>query len=98
MMCDAGIGISSNEAFAALVLPDSETATDFPERGWIWREGALIAQPNVSQVVQLFDRDIRSMRKIDDGDLWISITNTLNSGSPFSIVVTGYIRCLFKLS
>ncbi len=41
---DIGIGITSQEAFAAGVLADPDTANDQPSRGWIYRTRRVVAQ------------------------------------------------------
>jgi len=95
---DLGIGITSQEAFAAGALPDPVTAGDQPSRGWVFRQRRVVAQNGNGSVV-LYDIqfDIRAARKLDDGECFIVIDNTAGLGTAFSVVVTGMVRQLWLL-
>ncbi len=95
---DVGIGLASQEAFAANVLADPNSGTDFPIRGWLWRTryrtyGFAADQPMA--IVRRLDYDLRAKRKIDNGELYFSLFNTSNEGSTGAVDATGIIRCLY---
>ena len=71
---DIGIGVASQDALAAGAgsLPDPNAADDHPIRGWVFRArgrvfGFAADQPMVYS--WRIDRDIRSRRKLDNGDI-----------------------------
>ena len=39
---DLGIGLASEESFAAGVVPDPSIATDRPISDWVWRDSAIV--------------------------------------------------------
>jgi len=93
-----GIGITSQEAFAAGVVPDPETSGDQPSRGWIYRKRRVVAQNGIgAQVVYVIENDIRASRKLDDGECFIVITNIAIAGTAFSVNVHGLVRQLWLL-
>jgi len=93
-----GIGITSQEAFAAGVVADPITANDQPSRGWIYRDRRTVAQ-NAAGSPIVFDMraDLRGARKLDDGECYLVMNNTTGLGTSFDIVVTGLIRQLWLL-
>ena len=98
---DVGIGVTSQEAFASTILPDPNNAIDHPTRGWVYRCRHKIhgfAADQAAVDVRSVYRDIRSKRKIDNGELYIHIVNSALSGAASSIQVIGITRCLFLLS
>ena len=93
-----GIGITSQEAFAAAVVADPNTSNDQPSRGWIFRTQIVLSQNGEgAQVVFDIRGDIRSQRKLDDGECFIVINNTTDLGISFSVNVTGLVRQLWLL-
>ena len=97
---DIGVGVVSQEALAAGVLPDPETAGDHPQRGWVYRckhklHGFAADQPGID--VRTVYRDLRAQRRMDNGALLLSIRNFPINGAASSINVTGITRCLFRL-
>ena len=95
---DLGIGIASQEAFAAGVVPDPSTATDKPPRGWMWRDAFMVSQNGVGgQIVHRIEADIRSARKVENGEVFIIADNLLGVGTSFQINVYGLVRQLYKL-
>ncbi len=92
------IGITSQEAFAAGVLPDPSVATDKPPRGWMYRTQEKIAQNGIgSVVVYPVGGDIRGARKVENGEVFFVVDNGVSAGTSFSIHVHGLIRQLMKL-
>ncbi len=93
-----GIGVTSQEAFAAGVLPDPQTDTDFPARGWVWRAiyrvwGFASDQPAI--FTRRLDLDIRSMRKLDNGEAYLLVNNAALEGVSSTIRVAGLVRQLW---
>ncbi len=95
---DIGIGITSQEAFAAGVVADPEVAADQPSRGWIYRTRMGVAQNGVgTQIIYSLRADIRASRKLDDGEGYFVVTNTTERGTSFSVHELGIIRQLWLL-
>jgi len=97
---DVGIGITSQEAFAAGVVPDPVSAGDVPTRGWMYRcrhklHGFAADQPAVD--VRTVYRDLRGKRKLENGEAYIVIDNTASSGAASSVQVIGITRLLLML-
>jgi len=93
-----GIGVVSQEAFAAGVLPDPEVAGDQPSRGWVYRTVCLVAQNGSgAQVVYGCTGDIRAMRKLDDGEMFFVATSTAVVGTTFTTSLNGIVRQLWFL-
>ncbi len=93
-----GIGVTSQEAFAAGALADPETATDFPARGWIWRWSGRVfgfAADQPAVFTRRIDIDLRSKRKLENGEVYAAFTNLPHEGSASSVDVTGLIRQLW---
>jgi len=93
-----GIAIASQEAFTVGATADPEISTDFPTRGWIWRAqyriyGFAADQPAVFN--RRVDLDIRAMRKLENGEAFITIRNQANEGVAFAVSVFGLIRQLW---
>ncbi len=95
-----GIGVTDQEAIAASVVPDPETASDFPVRGWVWRANYRVQSFAADQPVvhiREIDKDIRARRKLDNGESFMVTTNVAGSGTP-SMRVSGLIRQLYLLT
>ena len=93
-----GIGATSQEAFAAGILADPETETDFPARGWVWRaEYRLYSfaadDPTVDN--RRIDLDLRSRRKLENGEMYFHAVNNGIEGVNVVLRVNGYIRQLW---
>jgi len=92
-----GVGVESLEAFNGGSHPDPEDAADFPTRGWILRGECWISQNGVGgEIVTRCHGDFRNARKIDNGVLFLIISNTDGPGTAFTAQVAGAIRCLIK--
>ncbi len=96
-----GIGVASQEAFAAATLPDPEVATDFPTRGWVWRAeyrifGFAADQPTI--FTRRIDLDIRAMRKLENGEAFMNARNQPEEGATGSVKILGYIRQLWLVA
>jgi len=93
-----GVGIASQEAFAGTALSDPETDTDFPTRGWIWRAryrifGFAADQPAI--FTRRVDLDLRSQRKLENGEAFLNATNTDEEGVAGTIKMSGLVRQLW---
>ena len=98
---DIGLGVGSQEAVAASTVPDPNSVTDFPPRGWIYRArywifGFAADQPAVH--VERIDRDVRSRRKLDNGEAYVVINNTASEGVAGSLRIAGLIRQLWLVT
>ena len=95
---DIAIGIADREAFTSGVLPDPNSDTDKPARGWMWRTQVTVAQNGAgAPVVYSIRADIRGARKIDLGRAYIIMNNEARAGTSFSVGTRGIIRTLVKL-
>jgi len=95
---DLGIGIASQEAFAAGAVPDPQVSGDKPPRGWVYRASHGVAQNGVgTPVVSSLSADIRGARKIENGELYLVIDNVGVQGTAMGVNVQGLVRCLIKL-
>jgi len=96
-----GIGIESQEAFAAAIHPDPQIRGDFPVRGWvyrgIWRVFGFAADQPAVDVVRV-DLDIRARRKLENGVSFIVMDNTPLEGVASAIRELGIIRQLWLVS
>ncbi len=97
-LLDIGIGVTSQEAFTAGIVPDPATALDKPRLGWVYRTRHAVSQNGIGSVV-MHDlvADVRGARKVDNGELFCIFQNGSSTGTDFSTVTQGIIRCLFKL-
>ena len=97
-LVEFGIGIASQEAFSALVLPDPNVNTDKPARGWLWRTARMASQNGIgSEVIHEVAADIRGARKIENGELYLASTNEAVLGTAFTVRIIGLIRTLIKI-
>jgi len=95
---DIAIGVASQEAFGAGVLPDPNVANDKPPRGWVYRTSLLVSQNGTGHPVgHQVMADIRGARKIENGELYIIVHNTPLFATAFTINFSGLIRTLYKL-
>ncbi len=95
---DIGIGVTTQEAFNASVVPDPNVETDFPTRGWIYRSryrvfGFAADQPAVYSA--RVDKDIRSRRKLDNGECYIVANWSIIEGASATVKVLGLLRQLW---
>ena len=93
-----GIGVASQEAFAAGVVADPQTDLDFPQGGWVYRcRHAVIDDSTPGYPTPVIKEDLRSMRKIHRGELFMTVENLAAEGTTFSIRYVGIVRSLIKL-
>ncbi len=96
---DVGIGVLEQDAFAADITPDPNVAADQTVRGWVWRDRIAVVDNASPEAVRANEvrMDLRGQRRIGDGELALMTVNSPISGTTFSILVVGLIRCLFKM-
>ena len=94
---DVGIGIASQESMNAGVLPDPN-ADERPVGGWMYRTQVVAAQGAEGvPLVYPWEADIRSGRKLSDGEVFMAIANSDILGTAFSIRAVGSVRVLMLL-
>ena len=95
---DLGFGVTSQEAFAADVLPDPNVNGDLPTRGWIYRTRCVVAQNGVgSQIIYPCKDDMRAKRKLYNGEAYVALVNTARAGTSFTVVIDGIVRQLWLM-
>jgi len=97
-----GIGVASVEAFAVAAtagLPNPTDITAFPPRGWLYVQTAAVRQVVSTSGDGLIDHwatfefDLRGMRKIDKGVLYLIMEqNNITIGGAMQVV--GRVRAL----
>ncbi len=99
---DIGIGVTSSQAFGtAGATPDLKTL-GFPPRGWLYKatDHVLQSLPTGGTPTAMwrqdavFKFDLRAMRKIDKGVLFMEIENTAHLGTASTLEVVGFVRSL----
>ena len=92
---DVGIGVTSFEAFTANATPDVNTDNEYPPRGWLYLTRAVIARyPEEASEPVHIQADVRSMRRVDKGKLFIALANNSVDGIVQGIHVVGRVRVL----
>jgi len=95
---DIGIGITSLEAFTAGIVPDPGVQTEKPARGWLWKANLTVSQNGISTpVVANIRADVRGMREIQNGVVYLVVANKPIRGTTFTIDLSGLVRLLIKL-
>ena len=94
-----GVGLVSQEAFVAGVVPDPDQAADRPARGWVYRGSMLVAGAAnmTSHVPARLEKDIRSQRRVDDGEMIFIMNNGSADGTTFTMTVQGLVRTAYLL-
>ena len=96
-----GIGVATQEAFvAAGGLPLANDMTAYPRMPWVWRAayrvyGFAADQPAVFN--RRVDLDIRAQRKLENGECYLTVTNTIFEGSNSVVTISGIIRQLWMI-
>ena len=90
MGVDIGIGVATVQAHAAGALPDPSVDAEAPARGWLWVDRMTIytavgAGPIDRWFFPEVYADIRTMRKVDKGVLYIRAKNVNVSGGSFAV-------------
>ena len=93
-----GVGMVTADAFLAAALPDLNSVSEEPIRGWIFKNARHAFQSENSFQFGSLHLDIHSQRKVDlDTEIYFQFQNEDMTGTAFSVEVTGLIRMLVKL-
>ena len=97
-MVDIGLGVVSEDAFAASAVPDPSTETDRPPRGWLFRTRCVIYD-DIDRTIKgtVCKGDFRGKRRLDAGILALILNNEARDGNTFSVRMTGICRTLYLL-
>ena len=93
---DVGMGLASQESFAAGVVPDPKTDADEPVNGWMYRDRVALsfdATEVMPPVRTMFD--LRSSRKIDGAEPYIVFDNSPAGGTAQTVEISGIVRMLY---
>ncbi len=98
---DLGIGVIATSAFGTpTAVPEPSIETEFPPRGWIYVNSVPVSQildaaggVSIVDSRAIFKFDIRAMRKIDRGTLFLKISQS-NITVGGAMQVTGRVRSL----
>ena len=97
---DIGVGVASQEAFAAGTVPDPNVSLEYPQRGWVWVDRFWVRDSTARDSV--FEPevtvDIRSARRIDRGVVYLVANNTSQFGTGFIVRMSGRVRLLRLLA
>ena len=98
-----GIAVAPQVAFVAGQgsLPNPGLGDDHPTRGWIFRAQYVtygFAADQAAVFDNRIDKDIRSRRKLENGECYFTVNNGLDQGSAGTIGVIGLIRQLWLVT
>ena len=100
-MIDIAIGVASLESFTVVgaSLPGPIDDTESPPRGWLYASARRCWQFKAANNEQqrasaVFQFDLRAMRKIDKGRLYIRFENNTINGVAATVDIVGRIRSL----
>ncbi len=99
---DIGIGVASQEAFTAGIVPDPNVQADYPTQGWLWIDSPTIVKVNASgtteaSLIPVITWDVGAQRKVDKGVLYMVANSTAILAGTESVRMVGRIRCLVLL-
>ncbi len=99
---EVGIGVASEEAFVANVVPDPRSQAEYPALGWLYMTSKCLIFNNSSGTIEEWvfpewHADIRANRKVDKGRLYLTWDNTTVDGAGFTVTMVGRARTLFLL-
>ena len=98
-----GIAVAPQVAFAAgtASLPGPGNASEHPTRGWIYR-GTYVTYGFAADQAAVFDnrvdKDVRSRRKLENGECYFTVANFLDQGSAGTVGVIGLVRQLWLVT
>ena len=93
---DWGIGVVTDTSFVAGVVPLPDISTSYPARGWMiaGTKWVLSGGTGNQGAYPQWEFDIRTMRKVDKGILYISMGNNNLDGAAFQVRFGGRVRAL----
>ncbi len=94
MEINLGVGIVSDDL--ALGSLNVGIQDEIPISGWMWRRRSQIFE-GPSAPMWRVEMDIRSQRKLMYGEPRLFISYATGQGTPFSVDVSGIVRCLYLL-
>ena len=100
MRLNLGIGVTTAEAFAIPAVPDPQTDSDVPMRGWLYIGFMVYTKYHGGgAVMEAFDYptlrfDVRASRKVDRGRLFLAFSHELMLGTTETTFISGRIRSL----
>ena len=99
MQIDLGIGVGSQEAFTALVVPDPNVQAEYPTIGWLYITTRVVIFNNSSGtterlIVPEIHFDVGANRKVDKGILYLVWNNTVADATGFTVRAVGRVRSL----
>ena len=100
MQVHFGIGMSSSEAIGTSAsLADPAVANENPVNGWLLRDYVTVVDhATVVAVAPIrLTYDLRAQRRIDEGLLYMRLTNGSGLGPGFTVQMSGIVRCLVLL-
>jgi len=95
-----GIGVASREAFDAGVIPDPNSQSEQPARGWLYRDVRTLLYQNSATfgvedfVYPTFVFDVRAARKVDRGVCFLEMVNNNIFGTSMIVRANGIVRAL----
>ena len=93
-----GIGVTSQEAFNAGVVPDPDVDVEQPVLGWVYKcKWNVLENAGADSPPLLVEKNIKAARKLARGTCYIVGNNKAGAGTPFTIRVFGLIRQLYML-
>jgi len=98
-----GIAVAPQVAFAGGTssLPNPALGTDHPTRGWIYR-GIYVTYGFAADQAAVFDnridKDIRSRRKLENGEAYLTARNAADQGTSGTVGVIGLVRTLWLVT
>ncbi len=99
-LADLGVGIASQDAFTAGATADPNDPGDFPQAGWMYRCRHVVINnstaANRSPLIVIRE-DLRAMRKLQRGELYLKISNINTQGAAMGIRMIGTVRALLAL-
>ena len=96
---DVGIGVATVEGFdgGATTTPQPDVSTEYPIRGWLYATTKVVFNTNNSGSLSAFPQwevDMRAMRKIDKGILYLAAANNNADGDAINVRLIGRVRAL----
>ena len=96
-LIDFGFGVTSQEAFNAGIFADPN-ADERSTRGWMYRNRCVVWQNGVgTQIVTGCHADLRTGRKLYDGEPFLVANNLAIVGTTASYQIAGIVRMLLIL-
>ncbi len=98
-----GVGIASQEALALgeTALPDINVFSDRPRLGWYTRDHMMVPSSSASVIAPIplgvIRSDVRSMRKLENGELYLTMASSTVLGLGFDVAIRGLVRTLVRL-